>query len=206
MALLTAAETRAHLPQLAGTALDAELATLVAHFDAIAAEYCGFPASPGGTVGAARTLESATYTLYLDGPDPSDPSLLWVGVRPITAVSSIYSDPVREYGSGSLVASGDYTLHGGEGMVMMDWDSGDVWDSGSRAIKIAFTAGFSTVPAPIKRAAGLQVASWFKNRPAVGARNVSQQGTSIGYASPLELLPEVKQLLSGYVLAGGSIG
>ena len=204
MALMTAAEARLYLPSLTGTALDADLVTLIARFDAAAAEWCGFPEAPGGTVGAANTLESASYVLYLDGPDPSDSALLWLGVWPVTASASIYSDAIREYGSDTLVASSDYTLHGSEGLVELSADSGESWSTRRRAIKATITAGFSTVPSALKHATGLQVAHWFRNRGIIGQKSISQRGTSTT-VQDLTLLPEVTQILQSYACPSGSI-
>ena len=205
MALMTAAEARAYLPNIQGTAIDSELVTLIARFDAVAAQWCGFPDSPGGTVGAVQTLESASYVLYLDGPDPGDSSLLWLGVWPVTAIGSIYSDPIREYGSDTLVASSDYTLFGDQGLVELSADSGESWSKRQRAIKATVTAGFSTVPSALKHAAGIQVAHWFRSRSVIGQKSVSQRGTSTTVQN-LGLLDEVKQTLAAYVLTGGSVG
>ena len=205
MALMTAPEARVYLPSIGGTAIDSDLVTMIARFDAVAADWCGFPEAPGGTVGAAKTLESASYVLYLDGPDPSDSSLLYLDIWPVTAIASIYSDPIREYGAATLVAASDYTLFGAQGLVELSANSGETWSTRKRAIKATITAGFSTVPSDLKHAAGIQVAHWFRNRGVIGQKSISQRGTSTT-VSGLSLLPEVKQVLATYMLPGGSIG
>lgn len=207
MAIATAAQVRLYLPSLAGTAVDTELDTLVARFDSLAAQFCGYPDSPGGTAGASRTLERTTYTLYLDGPTTRDARVLDLGVYPVSSIQSIYSDPLRDYSSDTLVASSGYTLHGGEGLVELSSTASDVWDRGHRAIKASITLGFDPAPREIIQAAGIQVAHWWRNRPAIGQSSASQRGSSVQFSpTGLGLLPEVEALLSGFVLVGGSIG
>ena len=204
MALMTAAEARVYL-RISGTAQDADIEALIARFDAIAAGFCGFPMAPGGTIASPPTLESASYTLYLDGPT-LDPLTLDLGVRPVSAVASIYDDSLRAYEAAELVDSGDYTVHGASGLVILSHDSTQgQWSSGYRSIKATVTAGWSSGAAPtsIKHACGLQVAHWWRGRDSVGKKTVSQGGTSVSIL-PLSLLPEVLQALGPYVLMGGS--
>ena len=166
MALMTAAEARGYLPNIQGTAIDSELVTLIARFDAVAAQWCGFPDSPGGTVGAVQTLESASYVLYLDGPDPGDSSLLWLGVWPVTAIGSIYSDPIREYGSDTLVASSDYTLFGAQGKTAEGYQShGNRWIlyRSERPETCCRDPGCSLVPIPLCHWAESGVSPWNVN-------------------------------------------
>ena len=206
MALMTAAEARVYL-RISGTAEDTTIETLISRFDSLAAAWCGFPAAPGGAVAAPPTLESASYTLYLDGPT-LDPLTLDLCVRPVSAVASIYDDPLRAYGSDELVASGDYNLHGASGLVILTHDSTQgQWSTGYRAIKATVTAGWASGDAPttIKHACGLQVAHWWRGRDSVGKTSVSQAGTSVSLR-PLTLLPEVMQALGPFMLMGGSYG
>ena len=205
MALMTADEVKAYVPALTGAAEDTTLDTLIARFDALAAEHCLFPGAPGGVVGAEKTLEDSTYTLYIDGPDPDDPRVLNLGIYPVVSVTSIHADAVRDYGSDTLVDSGDYTLFGAEGLVELTSTASSAWASGPRANKAVIVAGWATVPALIKHACGLQVAHWWKNRPTIGVRSVSQRGTTTSMLA-LTLLPSTREALQPSVLMGGCCG
>ena len=204
MALMTAAEVRVYL-RLSGTAEDTTIDTLVSRFDALAAAWCGLPAAPGGTATDPPTFESSIYTLYLNGPT-LDPMVLDLGVRPVSAVGSIYDDRLREYGSDTLVDSGDYTLHGESGLVILSYDSTQgSWSSGFRAIKATVTSGWSsgTAPSSLKHACGMQVAHWWRGKDTIGKTSISQAGTSVSVKN-LSLLDEVKQALGPYMLMGGA--
>ena len=202
MALMTADEVQVYLPALAGDAEDTTLDTLIARFDALAAEHLRFPDAPGGVVGASRTLEDSTYTLYIDGPDSQDPRILDLGVYPVVSITSIHADAIRAYGTDALVDSGDYTLFGAEGLVELTSAASSAWATGPRANKAVIVAGWTSIPAAIKHACGLQVAGWWKNRGTVGVRSTSQRGTSVQLRA-LSLLPSVREALQPFVLMGG---
>ncbi len=207
MAIATAEQVRLMLPSLTGSLMDTDLDTLIARFDSLAAQFCGYPDSPGGTVGAARTIERTTYTFYLDGPTTTDPRILDLGVYPVSSVQSVYSDPLREYGSDTLVSSDDYTLIGDQGLLELSSTAADMWDTHYRAIKVSLTLGFDPVPRSIIQACALQVAHWWRGRGSIGQTSASQRGSSIQFSpNGLGLLPAVQALLSDFVLVGGSVG
>lgn len=200
MALLTAAQARLYIPQLAGTSEDSNLDLLIGRLHRVFAWYLGFmPNAPGNN----PSLETTTYTMYMDGPGGQALRLPYI---PVQSVTSIHDDPERVYGSEDLVASGDYELFGDEGLVMLkNAGTHSVWSSSKRAIKIVFVAGYSTVPGPIVHAGGLQIAHWWAARNHIGKSNVSQGGGSSSLAT-LELLPEVKEALAPYRMPSRFIG
>lgn len=201
MALATAAQMREYLRVLTGTAEDTLIDSLIARFDGLAAGWCGYP-----TEGAAPTFESATYTHYFDGDGGES---LYLRVHPASAITSVHVDVDRVYGSSTLVASGDYELFTAEGLLLLKTTSTQgAWTGGFRSVKVVYTGGYATTPAPLVHACGLQVAHWYRNRDNIGYQTVSQQGGSIRVEG-LGLLPEVQEALGPYRLSGfegGTIG
>ena len=195
MALITASEARGYIRTLTSTAEDTIIDTIIGRADGLMAAYCGFPAESG-----APTLESATYTHYLDGP--AHPREVRLPVWPVTSVTSIYDDPLLDYGATTLVSSGDYTLYGDEGLVVLNNTASWSWNTARRAIKATYVAGWSTAPNAIKHACALQSAHIFKHRDAIGSTSLSKAGGS-ATLSALGLLPEVKEALSPYRLTHG---
>ena len=195
MALVTAAEARLAIPALTGTGAASTLDTLIARAAAFLAAWCGYPPT---SAGGGATFEDSTSPMVLDGPGGRE---LALPVGPLVSVTSVHSDPLREYGSDVLVASGDYSLDSYRSLVILDNDSTQgVWDTGYRAIKIVFVAGFATVPADIKQAAIGMVAHWWRLRRSAGKKSVSQEGGSVSLIE--ETIPaQVAQLLGPYRLA-----
>lgn len=190
--MITAAEARVYIPALTSTAQDTELNTLISRADGVLAAWCGFPPA---SAGAAPTLEDTTYTLYLDGPGGNT---LQVPIWPIVSVTTIHDDPLLAYGSEDLVASGDYTLYGDVGLIVLDHDAVHGWWSTSkRAIKLVAVCGYVTIPEPMKQAAAMLVGHWYRLKTGLGQTSISQGGVN---ATRVEAtLPDVvKELISPY--------
>ena len=200
MALMTAAQARLYIPALSGTAEDTNLDTLIGRLHRVFAWYLGFqPNAPGNN----PSLETTTYTKYMDGPGGQALRLPYI---PVQSITSIHDDPDRVYGAADLVDSGDYELFGDEGLVMLkNAGTQSAWSTSTRAIKIVFVGGYATVPGPIVHAGGLQLAHWWVGRNSVGKTNVSQGGGSATMKT-LELLPEVKEALAPYRMPSRFIG
>ena len=192
MALATAAQIRVYLRSLQGTAEDSTLDSMISRFDAIGASWCGLPSA---SVSTSPTFEDVTITQYIDGPGGQELHT----ARPIQSVTSIYDSTDRTYAAADLVASGDYTLYGDEGLIRLDDDSAHgAWSTTTRAIKLTAVIGFATVPAA--------VAFWYQIRETAGRRSVSQGGGSVSLTdSGLSLLPEVKEALAPFRLTHGWI-
>jgi hypothetical protein len=201
MALATPSQMREYLRVLTGTAEDSLITSLVTRFDGVSAGWLGYP-----TDGAAPTLESATYTHYFDGDGGAS---LFLRVHPAISITTAHVDVDRVYGSSTLIAASDYELFSGEGLVLLKTTSTQgAWTTGFRAVKVVYVAGYSSTPAPIIHACGMQVAHWYRNRDNIGYQNVSQQGGSIR-VHDLGLLEEVKEALAPYQLSGfegGTLG
>jgi hypothetical protein len=82
-------------------------------------------------------------------------------------------------------------------LIILNNNASHSWYTARRSIKVSYTGGYSTAPADIKHAVGMQVAHIFQNRDALGKSAVSKAG---GTSSPLplELLPEAKAAAAPY--------
>lgn len=196
MAIITAAQAKAYLPQVTGTTDDTLIDTLITRADAVIARWLGWPAA---TAGGVPTIEDVTYTLYVDGSGETD---LYLPVRPVVSITSVYDDPARLYPASSEVASGDYTADLDAGLLTCDSDgTHGAWSSGRRAIKITAVAGYATIPADIQHAACLLVKHWWRLRLEAGRESVSDVAGSVTVTA--ETIPEsVRQILWPYRLPG----
>lgn len=203
MALITPAQFKEHYPQLTGTAEDSVLTTLIARVDALFALYCGYPVPDAG----ARTMESATYTLYFDGASRTNGRTLQLGIRPIVSVTSIHSDPDWDYGVGDLVDSSDYVVDTMEGAVHLRPDSSEAWPSGHRSIKAVVVAGYSSTPADLVALVALAVRHLWDLRRTQGTSQYQVSGDQRTLTDADALIPaHVRSLLGPYVLWESRLG
>ena len=177
------------------------MSDLISRAGILIARWCGYP---GASAGVAPTMESATYTHY------SNTSLVIVKSSrvlvlepyPITAITSIHDDPDEEYTSADLVASSDYNQRGLHGeIIRLKADSlHGGWSRSDHAIKVVYTAGFSSVPDDLTHAATELVLHLFNLRSKRGTSATSSpDGLNITYRS--ERIPDhVKEMLAQYRL------
>jgi len=201
VALPTAAQVRAYIPSLTGTTEDVLLGTMIATADAQLAAWLNFPPA---TDGGKPSLESATYTIYLDGPTvPSRPTEIRLPCRPVASITSLHDDRNRDwaYDASDLVDSGDYVLKKSEGVVRLKGNSSHgTFTAGDDAIKVVFVGGFDTgATEAITKAIGLQVAHEWNLKASRGRSAVSIAGASETRLPEL-ISDEVKELLSTYKL------
>ena len=195
MALITASEARGYLRGLTGTAEDATINTLITRVDGLFAAFCGFSAQAGAA--GAATMESATYTHYLDGPTRSRE--LRLPIFPVVSVTSIHDDPLMSYDSNDLVAASNYTVFGSDGLVILTETASHSWSTARRAIKVIYVAGWAEIPAPLKHAACMQTAHFYQHRDTIGRTDLRISSSSASVRE-LDLLPEVKAALAPYRL------
>lgn len=199
MALVTAAQIRTLMPQLTGTGEDTTLDALSAQAEGALARWCAFPVADSGEY----TLTTATYTEYLDGPDPLQARELRLPVRPAVAVTSIHQDPTEAYGAGSLVSSGDYVLLAERGRVMAKL--GHVWLSGYRWLKVVYTAGYGTsgnAPGWVQQAVAYQVQRILEHASRRGVGSMTAAGVTRTDASASEAIdPRAARLMGPARLA-----
>lgn len=197
MALVTADEAKVALRAIGGTGDDTALDNAIARADQMMAAWCGFPMTTTGI----RTLESASYVLEVDGDGTRD---LYLPIRPVTAVASVYDDTQWTWSSDDLVASSDYALDTYKGRIRLtETASHGVFAEGDGNVKVTCTAGFSTVPEAIKQACILMVRHIWRLQADQGVENRSEGGGSATYRS--EDIPDgVKRLLSPFrIMSGG---
>lgn len=196
MALISAAEARDVLPGIEdeGTLLD----TLISAVGAAFARRCGYPPA---TVGAAPTMESTSYTLDHDGIGGRD---LALRVYPATAITSVYDDPERDFTDSTyLVPAADYAIVNGRTLRLKSTATWGVWGRGEGRIRVAFTAGYATVPADLKDLAKRAVKHLFETRRTQGKASESSEGLSVTFTeSELELPPSILGALGQFALGG----
>lgn len=204
MPLVTAAQVRtAALPEVGGTGLDSGLIEpLITRADRVLASWCHYPA-PNSS--ATRTLETAAYTVYLTGSkqDRRRLCLPWDAGR-VNSVTSIYDDPLRDWGSDTLVASSDYTLLASEGAVLLSSGSAQgVWTNEVEgSIKATLSVGWADTAAPddVKQAAILLVQHWMRLRTEAGHESISSGGGGSVTTRPDSIPGSVAELMAPYRL------
>ena len=183
MALITAAEARDVLPAITaeGTLLDVLIGAVGAAF----ARHCGYPPA---SAGATPTMESASYTLDHDSIGGRDLSLR---VYPATAITSVYDDPDLDFSDAIyLVPAADYALvRQGSVLRLKSTATWGTWGRGEGRIRVAFTAGYATVPADLKHLAKMAVKHWFDQRRQQNKASESSDGVSITF-NDAAFLPE----------------
>lgn len=206
MALLTAAQARElGMPELSGTGLDSTLEIWIARATEALARWCWYPTPSSG---ARATLESASYVMRLHGYDdkPRHLQTHWSHGR-LTAVASIYDDPAYDWGAGTLVDSGDYSILQPDGVVLLASTAAHgAWGRASESIKVSCTAGWTslTVPYDVQQAIGLLCKHYARLKTEQGHGSTSSGGgsvTSLGEGMP----DQVVEIMSQYRLLGRGV-
>lgn len=191
--LISVAEARTYLPQTSGD--EALITTLITEASEMLAIYCGYARSTAST---APTMLSTSYTLYFDSIGRS---FVRLPCAPITAVSSVYDDPDRQYGAATAIASTDREI-GGEAADTIELlptygtFSGSELEPCRRAIKVTVTAGFATADAELKAICGWLVKHLFEQR----RRGQQVNAEDNGAASP-RIPAALRSRLGRYMLA-----
>ena len=194
MALVTAATVKGYIPELSGSGADAIITSIISRVETQFSQFLGFPRADSNVY----TLDSTTYTLYLDGPMFSDAEVLVLPVKPVTAITSIHSDVERVYGSSSLIAASEYELDVVNGRVILKPNQAtQVFDNSFRAIKVVCTAGFTSAPADLEHAICYQSALVFRGRSNIGQTSISQRQASVRLKRMM-IEDEVKEILFNY--------
>ena len=205
MAIVDNTLLKEYLPEIQGTGIDAELTALISRVESAIARYLSFPEVTQSSTVMGPTLDSHAYTFHIDGPQYMNPMVLQLPVKPVTAITSIHSDPDRQYTSDTLIDASTYTFNKHTGQVFLDPISAtNTFDRGFRAIKAVVTAGFTTATAPhdLKHAICVWASQIQRNKSAQGRNSISQRGGSIT-ASPKTIPEEAKELLYPFRVFGG---
>lgn len=126
---------------------DSLIAIIKANVEAWAKNYCG------------RDFLVSSYTEYHDGDGSA---ILRVRQRPITTVTSIYSDPARLFEAASLIPASD--LIGDAESLRLGFVELLTYKylRGAKSTKIAYSAGYSTIPTDLSMAVKLIVCKQYK--------------------------------------------
>jgi uncharacterized phiE125 gp8 family phage protein len=128
-----------------------------------------------------RGFASAELTEYLDG---TGTSRIVLSRRPVTALTSVHEDSGRVFAAETQVDSADLVLHPERGIVDR---LGAVFARGARTVKVAYTAGYATVPDDVALACVKLAAAWFAHAR-TGADGVKRESLG-GYAAEYAAAP-----------------
>jgi hypothetical protein len=154
-----------------------------------------------------RKLQSATYTVYMDGTGTQS---IFVPSYPITSITSINIDADRVFGSGTLVSSSDYVFYETTGEIRMFKSEYPVrynyFPSGSQNIKVVYVGGYLTsgttitLPYDLIKAAKDQVKFLFKKWQAgeEGLTSYSSLNSNVNLVEATDILPMVNRVLDKY--------
>ena len=142
-----------------------------------------------------RTLYETAHTEYQDGNDTDG---LFLENWPVSAVTSVNVDGLRDFGTDTLEDSGDYFTNTELGIVYHNSGS---WPAGHANIKVVYTAGYTadTVPADLQRVV-LELASiaWQKRKN----KNHDVSSESGGDKSRTYFTepypPHIEEIIAGY--------
>ncbi len=199
MPLITPADLKGrYLRGLAASATgeDAWLEVLMSNAIEAIARYLGY-APP--SAGASATLESTTYTGLRFDTYGGDHVSLPCG--PITAIASVYDDPLRQFGADTLLASTDYEITPGtfDGIDLLPEGEWGAWSDTPKAGKVTCTAGYATLPASLKHAICLAVAHWYSLPDRLGQQSQNSGGATLSWRAE-DLPVVVQQMLQPFML------
>lgn len=195
VALVSTTSMTTYLGIALGSTEESECDLLINSASILAAIMCGRGLD---TNGVSRFI-STSRTEYYDG-DGSD--TMYVRAYPISAVASLYVDPDRDYGSTTLVDSGDYVYYANEGKVCTD---GALLAGGRKSIKITYTGGYTTAPADLQQAIKELVMFWYKRNTdkRVGVASMSVGDKSMSYETNIP--DSVKATFNRYRYWAGAV-
>lgn len=194
MAIITVAEAKTYLPGLnaSSSTEDTFIGVLVDAASVWIARFCGYP-------GKAPTVEDTSYTRYFTPDDAED---LILDVLPVVSITTIHDDPARGYDAAHLVDSGNYTLLDGDaGLVCTTSTSTHSWSVGEkRAVKVVFTAGYTTIPDDMKLACRMIVRAAYDLRKRSGVVSETAVGGTQATFRDEDVPPQVRRMLRPFML------
>lgn len=118
-----------------------------------------------------------------------------------TPVAAFKSDGLREF-TGAAIDADNYYLDLERGTIEFDVYT---LTPGPGTLQVVYTGGMATTAAglisafpDVAQAVDFQVAFLFKRRDTLGMSSFSAEGGSIGFETPVELIPLAKRLLDPY--------
>lgn len=196
MALVSAATLRQYLPEIQGSDLDSDLNGLISRVESAIARYLGFTLADGAT---SLTLDQSTYSLHIDGPMFSMPTVLQIPIKPVVSVSSLHSDPDLEYSADTEITSSQYVLDKENSRIILKIDSTASFDRGYRNIKAVVSAGYSTSSPPddLVHAICVYASHLQRAKTSQGNQAITQRNSTVTL-SARTMPPEVKEILRGF--------
>lgn len=153
-----------------------------------------------------RKFESTRITEFHDGE--GDSGVLLFNNPPIVAISGIYDDPDRSFGSDTLFATSDYVIYASVGYVQLVSTSNStliptdksVFSKGVGNIKSIYTGGYATVPVDVQLAALLWAAPQYKlvDQKLHGVSTLDRGGTLQTISNMAKMPDETKELIKPY--------
>ena len=142
-----------------------------------------------------RLLKSRSLTEYYDGDNSF---VLLANQYPITSVSTsidIRVDVDRTYSTSDKIGSTSIVIYSTEGKIVL---TDDVFEYGSKSVKVVYTGGYTTIPHDLSGAAKEMIRLKFNNetKNRVGVRSESVSGGSITCENDLPW--SVKRVLDLY--------
>ena len=117
---------------------------------------------------------------------------------PVTSITTIHADVLRDFGSETLIASGDYYTETAAGLLVLDVVVGQgrgvlkvVWTGGMAATAAAFVTAYPDIAEAIDE----QVAHIWQRRRGPGLISETMAGGSIATTELVQWLPQVKDTL-----------
>jgi len=106
-----------------------------------------------------RKLKSRDLTEYYSGDGTN---IILTNEYPITAITAVYDDLDRSYGSDTLIDSSDLVYLPDRLAYMIVYDGG-TFNSGIKNLKVQYTAGYTTIPYDLQQACLEIIAYYYKN-------------------------------------------
>ena len=195
MAMVSAATLKTYLPEVTGTGADTDLTNLLERVECAIARYFGWVKPDGSD---DPQLLAATYTFFLNGPMFGNPAVLQIPIRPVNSITSIHSDPNRQYTGDTQLSSDDFVLDSLLGQAILDpVSANDSFDYAFRAIKVVCNCGFSTLPADLEHAVCVWASQLHRNKATQGKDSITQRAATVSI-SPKTMPPEIKEYLAPF--------
>lgn len=105
---------------------------------------------------SGRKLKAREHTDVYDG---NGRTTLMLREYPIVSVSSLYIDPLREWGAATEIAAADYYVNAAPAILHYAGGFGTT----EQSVRVVYTAGFETVPSDLKEST-LEVVAWLWTR------------------------------------------
>lgn len=193
MAIITKDDLKEYL-QISNNSSDNILTNLSNNVSAAIERFC------------SRKFTAARRTEIHSGTGDSDK--LFIENPPIVAISAIWDDPDRSFGSESLFATADYVSFASAGYIQLVSTSRSTlnptnaprFSKGVGNIRITYTAGYTTAPFDIVQAAILWAAPQWKlaDQKLHGVSSIERGGSIQSFQNLRVMPPEVKELLKPY--------